>query len=145
MNRGLRRAAAHEVLAGRLYQRGQTLTWPADQKRRLLSETGATVVVNLWNKVDPDLTGVININWPIAGNVVPPDADAMVRSLSLLMGAGHVLLVQCEAGVNRSVWLCGRLVATRLGVSGQAALDVMRATVPGLRLRPALQLDLETR
>lgn len=132
------RMAANEVIPGKLYQRAHFLTWTAGQKQALLERLGVTVVVNLWLKVDPDLSGqCIYLNWPIAGNRVPPDTKAMTNLVNHLLDTGHVVLVHCEAGRNRSAWFCARLAAMR-GVGSVPALE----RIPGAKLRPELLKDL---
>jgi hypothetical protein len=139
------RRGINEIVPGKLYQRGHMLTWPAADKHRMLDELGITVVVNLWLKVDPDLSGrVIYINWPISGAAVPPDADAMTAFVSGLLSSGHVVLVHCEAGKNRSVWFCARLLRMAFGPSarGTNVLDLVKRKVPGTSLRSQLERDV---
>lgn len=111
------REGLHEIIPGRLYQRGNMLKWPAARKRQVLGERGISVVVNCWNKVDPDLSGMVDhyLDWPIATNELPPDADLVTEYVAGLVRAGHIALIHCEAGVNRSVWFALR-VALELGV-----------------------------
>lgn len=138
------RAGFTEVLPGRLYQRGQFLTWPARQKRKLLDNLGITVVVNLWHKIDADLSpddhGRIYINW----HVSPSDAATvknawpLVELLAKLMHRGERVLVHCEAGRGRSVWLCAELVKAVTGMSGLEALSHVRERIPAENMRPEL-------
>lgn len=136
------RAWARDVVPGRLYQRGHFLTWPSEQKWDMLRELNIKTVVNLWVKVDPDLSnsaGLVYITWPIAGDEVPPDADLMVPFLARLLDRGP-MLVQCEAGVNRSLWLCGRLMAAR-GFKGNVALGTVLALAKG-KMKSVFQADI---
>lgn len=140
------RAAMIEILEPkRLWQRGHFLTWPAEQKLGMLRSVNVTTVVNLWTKVDPDLSGgeILYINWPISSEAVPPEASAMVAFLSTIMShRPGGILIHCEAGVNRSIWLCARLLAERNGMSRQAALAAVKQRVLRANLRPALAADL---
>lgn len=138
------RRGVNEIVPGKLYQRGHFLTWPAADKARMLDELGITVVVNLWNKVDPDLSGRTVINWPISGAKVPPEADAMVALVSRLVTEGHVVLVHCEAGKNRSVWFCARLLTQAFGPAtrGTKVLEAVLRKVPGAKMRPELEKDI---
>jgi predicted protein tyrosine phosphatase len=100
-----------EVIPG-LYQRGSMLSWPYAQKQEAMRRQGITVVFNLWNKVDPDLSGqCLYVNWPIRGNAMPNHADLMADFAASLLISGERVLVHCEAGVNRSVWFCAAIVA----------------------------------
>lgn len=145
------RAAMHEVLTPkRLWQRGQFLTWPAEQKWGMLRSVNVTTVVNLWTKVDPDLSapspnggGILYINWPITSDRVPPETDSMVAFLATLMiTKPGGMLVHCEAGVNRSAWLCARLIAAVEIVSRPDALEWVTNRINRVNLRPALAADL---
>jgi protein-tyrosine phosphatase len=135
-----RRASARTIAPGRLYQRGHFLTWPRAQKWSLIEELGIRTVVNLWVKVDPDLSndkGLLYINWPIPGDRIPPDVDLMVPWLAKLLDRGP-MLVQCEAGVNRSMWLCGRLLVARGVRPGEALGTVLE----GGRIKSVFQADI---
>lgn len=124
------RGAFNEIIPG-LYQRGNFLKWPYDQKRLTLQRHGISVVFNLWNKVDPDLSGqVLYVNWPIAGNAMPEHAELMVTYAASLHAAGEILLVHCEAGVNRSAWFCAEIVARALDCSYDEALARVQRKVP---------------
>ena len=139
------RMNANTVLLDRLYQRGEFLKWTYDQKQDLLSELGVDVVVNLWGKVDPDLSSngqnLIYLSTAVSsrGN---PDADQMVAFVAGLMRSGHAVLVHCEAGVNRSAWFCARLIVA-LGLGSPVdAWQMVEAAVPRAKLRPDLWRDL---
>lgn len=123
-----------EVIPG-LYQRGNFLSWPYKQKTEMLQRNGITVVYNLWSKVDPDLSGqCLYINWPIRGNAYPEHALEMVSHASNLLASGEVLLVHCEAGVNRSAWFCAAIVARVNGWPYERALQLVQQRIP--RARP---------
>lgn len=137
------RAGFNEIIPSLLWQRGQFLTWPASRKRKALDERGISVVVNLWHKIDPDLSperhGPIYLNWHISPSQ-PADevSEVIVGTLVYLLETGNGMLVHCEAGHGRSAWLCARLVAAYAGMPFSEALEFVRARVPGMDVRPAL-------
>lgn len=124
------RGGVVEVIPG-LYQRGNFLKWTYQQKQDLLREHGISVVVNLWNKVDPDLSGqCLYINWPIRGNAYPDQATAMIELVAARLVSGEHVLVHCEAGVNRSAWFCAELVAHATGWPYEQALAHVKTRIP---------------
>lgn len=140
------RAALRTIIPGKLYQRGQFLTWPYNQKHRLLREHGITFVVNLWHKIDPDLSssqlGWLYLNWLCSPSHVPPAADLMTNFVTLALEDGHRVLVHCEAGRGRSVWFVTRVLATYRNIPGPAALAEVETSVPNHNLRSDLREDL---
>ena len=124
------RAQAVTILEDRIYQRGQFLTWPRDQKVEMLRRNGIDVVVNMWSKVDPDLSGeCLYVCWECSPSALPADAEHMISFLLGLLAADHRVLVHCEAGRGRSVWLATRLLAARTGWSRIVALAHVRSMV----------------
>jgi protein-tyrosine phosphatase len=128
-----KRASVNEILPGRIYQRGQFLTWPYEQKWRLLEELGIDVVVNLWSKVDPDLSsgdlGRMYLCWLISPSEVPDHAEAFIGFLAYLVNQGKKILIHCEAGRGRSVWLATRILAAVEGITRAEALSRVEATM----------------
>lgn len=141
------RAAANVVIPDLLFQRGNFLTWPYAQKQRLLADNQITVVVNLWTKVDSDLStdepGRVYLHWPIPGDRVPAEWRLMRSFLGALLRANRRVLVHCEAGVNRSVWLCALLLADLEDISGTEALQRVEAAIGRIHVRSALREHLE--
>lgn len=155
------RAALNEIIPHRLYQRGQFITWPYEQKKRTLDRHGVTIVVNLWAKVDPDLarddTGRVYLNWVCSPSELPPDADATVAYLANLLARGrvervlgedkagynHCALIHCEAGRGRSVWLTARLAQALQPERDRAAVarEVLER-VGSYDVKPVLANDL---
>jgi hypothetical protein len=139
------RGGVNEILPGVLYQRANMLKWPKEQKEKLLDELGITVVVNLWSKVDPDMShpSRIYLNYPMTSK--SPDentAHVMTAAVVDLLLAGHKVLIHCEAGRNRSVWLTTRVVARMKAWSIREAGAHVYAAVPGAKLRPELADNL---
>src|ERR1700693_5171723 len=120
------RAGVNVILEGKLYQRGQFLTWPFKQKWKLLDQYGITFVVNLWSKVDPDLSssklGQTYLNWVCSPSDVPDNATLLVNIIAGMIDVGAVVLVHCEAGRGRSVWLSARVLAEIEGITRSEAL-----------------------
>jgi protein-tyrosine phosphatase len=139
------RQGVNEVLTGRLYQRGHFLSWPAADKAKLLDGLGIDVVVNLWHKMDADLSndqGRIYIHLPMR-SVQPGEAErVMVFAVHRLMASGRKVLVHCEAGRNRSAWFCAKLVERAEAVTPWEAWELVKERVPGASLRPELKKDL---
>lgn len=149
-----RRGGVNTIIPGRLYQRANFLTWPYLQKKSLVDALGVNVVVNLWRPIDSDMADhriargrhaghdAIYLNWHMRTDAVPDGADLLVGFLTDLLRQGRVMLVHCEAGRNRSAWLCTRLVAKFQNINGEQAREVVREAVPASKLSPALLADV---
>lgn len=139
------RAAMSEIVPG-LFQRGNFHNWPRSQKWRMLEASGITMVVNVWHKVDPDLSAdegrVAYLVWPVVSTGLPKNADSVVDFLAGQLAQGEKLLVHCEAGVNRSSWLCARLLMAWKGMSREEAWATVKKANPSAELRPELEADL---
>lgn len=135
-----------EVLPGKLYQRGQFLTWPCRKKWAVLDKVGVSMVVNLWSKVDPDLssetTGFVYLNWVCSPSEVPPNSQVLIDVVVGAMRAGHCVLIHCEAGRGRSVWLTGKVFAAYKSIAGSAALEQMALCGVRENLTAVLRKDL---
>lgn len=138
------RAQATAILEGHIYQRGQFLTWPREQKAEMIRRLGVTVVVNMWSKVDPDMSGlgVIYLCWECSPSALPEDGETIIGTLSSLLAVGHRVLVHCEAGRGRSVWLVTRLLAGYTGCTRRQALAQVRLATSD-SLKGELLADLE--
>lgn len=141
------RAGVNEVIPGKLYQRGKFITWPQRQKREMLKELGVTMVVNLWSKIDSDLEaeeqGVTYLNYLASPSSVPRNAGALVSFITRMINEGHVVLIHCEAGRGRSVWLTAA-VAQHLQQhrpKAEVAREVL-AAVGSYDVKEALSEDL---
>jgi protein-tyrosine phosphatase len=143
---GRKRQGVNVIIPGLLYQRGHFLTWTYEQKQTLLEDLGVSVVVNLWHRVDPDLSrdipGTVYLNYPMSPSAMPSDLAAIEDLLARLLSAGHVTLIHCEAGKGRSVWLSTRLLARQLGIPKAQAWALVKQVVPGYRVHGPLLADL---
>jgi protein-tyrosine phosphatase len=132
------RAGVNEILPGQLYQRGNFLAWPAAQKHEMLKELGIDLVLNVWLKVDPDLSGMMYLNVPLLSRSVPPAFDYVCRAVAASILKGHVALVHCEAGKNRSVFACARIVMLLNKWSADQAMDYVLQRVPNAKVNDHL-------
>jgi len=114
------RNAVNEVIAGRLYQRGQILTWQREKKYRILQDLGIKTVVNFWPKLDPDMgeAGINYLHLPAVQSeqMLERRMETTARLVAQLSEEGAVLAL-CEAGMTRSVYFCVLLVSQLLGIS----------------------------
>jgi hypothetical protein len=145
-----KRAGVNEVISGSLYQRGHFLTWPYAKKWQMLDSLDIDVVVNLWRPIDSDIANpglgrmVAYLNWPMMTDKVPENTKALVAFVAYLIRQGHTALIHCEAGVNRSAWLCARVVREVAGVAPEQALSQVQQAIPKARINPALVRDVLT-
>ena len=115
------RSAVNEIVPGRIYQRGQILTWQREKKYTMLKEHGIRTVVNFWPKVDPDMTEAPIDNYLLLA--APKSSQMLDRRMELAvpyivaLSEESPVLVLCEAGVTRSVYFCVLLVAKIEGIS----------------------------
>lgn len=133
------------IVPDRLYQRGQFVTFPVEAKMQMLEAYKIDVVVNLWSRPDPELhqhTGLIYLHWPIGGSQPPVIKWPLIHALVSYMNEGKRVLVHCEAGVNRSIWLSAILKARFELISGQDAFAELLHHVGRTKLRPGLMADL---
>lgn len=139
-----RRNVINCPLFGRVYQRGQMLSWTLEQKLRVVADLQLAVVVNLWPKLDPDWgnTGVIYWQVPTPRSIAVVE-DTRYRLLAATVARLGPVLVLCEAGKTRSACFVG-LVLEAMGDSRANALGRLRATIPGLGLKPEMLRYFET-
>lgn len=137
------RGALNVVLPGKVYQRGQILSWQRDKKYALLREYGIGTVVNFWPKLDPDMGEApvdtyLHLACPRSEQVLEERVERAVPFVASLAARAPVLVL-CEAGVTRSVYFCVRLVAELEGLSLPAAharvKGLLRTNLKGFMLR----------
>lgn len=131
------------MVTPRLFQRANFLTWDLKGKRAMLEDLRIDIVVNLWDKADPDLSnGLVRyLNWPMSGIQPPADASLLATFLANCMMHGRHVLVHCEAGRNRSVWLCARILVAG-GADPSSALGIVKAHVPQAKVNSRLVADV---
>lgn len=141
----MRTVRLNEILPNKLYQRGQFVTFPWQAKMDMLNKYDIGLVVNLWVRPDPELhtkQGLIYIHWPISGAERPRMADSMIDLINDHMCSGTKILIHCEAGVNRSIWLAAKLVARYNNISGSESLEHVKSIVSHTKMRSGLVTDL---
>lgn len=130
-----KRAGINEVLPGRLYQRGQILTWQREKKYELFTRLGIHTVINFWPKMDPDLAESPAVNYLQLSAVqsemmLERRMDVMAAATAGLLAAGPgSALVLCEAGKTRSVYFCILVVSRVQQVSLEEARRRVLAAV----------------
>lgn len=145
---GNTRKGINVILPGRLYQRGQILTWKLKEKERFLESHGIGLVVNFWPKIDYDMGELPPIYWyaPV------PHADDMVSSRIVrladcaadLMAKENIgMLSLCEAGKTRSIFFAILVMSNLLGCTLKEAYGRFRAMNIGSKLRPNMIRYLE--
>lgn len=132
------RQRINEVVTGKVFQRGNMLTWPRELKNKMMAERNVGVVVNLWTRLDPDLTDA-PIDWYL---YIPiPPADTLTTKV--MIGAKAVAeyleahpnksaLILCEAGVTRSALFAGVVSCMLAGMTGAEMYPYLAEAIPGL-------------
>ena len=113
----------HAIIPSKLYQRGEFECTDAH-----LAENGIKLVVGLAGKRD------MSLKIPYIWNPIPDgkklDPDAIIKLARTVIEEhnrlGGAILVHCHAGRNRSGLLSALLVMAFKGVTGKAAVDVVR-------------------
>lgn len=104
------RGALNEILTGRLYQRGQIMTWQREKKYSLLQEYGIKTVINFWPKIDPDMGEAPIDNYlhlaAVKSELMLEHRMTQAADMVARLSATSPTLVLCEAGVTRSVYFC---------------------------------------
>jgi protein-tyrosine phosphatase len=115
---------------GTLLVSGDIEGWESVLARRV------DTVVDLDGYVDAGLPELPNrllyVYYPIFDEDLPDLAklEAIARMIADLVGSGHVVLVHCRMGLNRSNLVVATAL-TYLGMTGAEALDHLRRLRPG--------------
>lgn len=136
------RKSVNTILEGQLYQRGQMLTWPREDKVAMLQTHPVKVVVNFWPKMDAEwsdlpLAWYLYVPTARSQDMLGPPVMAAARAIAAWLktpGAGGALIL-CEAGKTRSVFFC-TLVLVEMGWPAARALQHMQQVVPANQLKP---------
>ncbi|HSF02901.1 MAG TPA: hypothetical protein VLA62_07820 [Solirubrobacterales bacterium] len=116
--------------AGTLLVSGVIDDWP------LLRAHGVDAIVDMDGDVDPGLPEVPNellyVYFPILDENLPAlhKLDALGRMVADLVDGGHVVLVHCRLGFNRSM-LVAATALSYLGHAGPEIIVHMRQVRPG--------------
>lgn len=124
----------HEIIPGRLYQRGEFDGFSPEAKLARLRELGIRYVVNLVKNIDEDIASEVTyFHHPIPdGKRIEPGALlGLARGVATLMGSmGGATLVHCHAGRNRSGLLNALIARELLGLPGSEALGLVQERRP---------------
>lgn len=134
------RNAVNEIVPGKIYQRGQILTWQREKKYRILSDLGIRYVVNFWPKLDPDLAeadidGYFCLPAVRSEQMLEPRIEVAARWIARLCKDKPVLVL-CEAGVTRSVYFCVLVTSLLLQIPLHVAKDRVVAQTGRTSLKP---------
>lgn len=125
----------YEIIPNKLYMSRKTSGISVENKLRSIMERDIDVVVNLCCATDEELKYEVfeYIRFP-QPDKVRPDVDAYNRMAEYLIGKmekGHVVLVHCAGGRNRSGFMCALLLMHWTGMSGIEARKVIQEKRPG--------------
>lgn len=135
------RNAINEIIPGKLYQRGQILSWPREDKLAMLKERNISIVVNLWPKIDSDFSGsdldlYLYLPVPRSKDMTSFTVRAMATAVAaMLLKRKKAALVLCEAGVTRSVFFCVLVVSAMKGISLGKAYSLVEMLLPKHRMK----------
>lgn len=140
---GNTRKGINEILSGRLYQRGQILSWKLREKERFLTNYGIGLVVNFWPKIDHDMGELSPIYWyvpvPHADDMVSSRIVTLAKSAASIMEKENIILLSlCEAGKTRSIFFAILIMAEILGCSKKEAYEIFTQKGIGSKLRPSM-------
>ena len=133
------RKAVNTIVKGRLYQRGQILTWKYDEKVSLLNDLHVGVVVNFWPKVDPDMTDTWYFHLPSgSAEMMDPKIEYMACAVADLLRVDKSIsaLILCEAGKTRSVFFATLVMADLLNIDTIQAYKKISKLLPTNKLKP---------
>jgi len=103
--------------------------WKADP-----FETGASAVVDLAFRpsVERAPRDRIYVHWPIEDGPIPPEGvmRALCSLLAEWLSRDLVVLVHCDAGMNRSALIAARVLMAQ-GMDAEEVIARMRAARPG--------------
>lgn len=137
----------YEIIPKKLYMSRKTNGISVENKLCSIMERDIDVIVNLCCATDEDLKYDVfeYIRFP-QPDKVRPDIDAYNRMAEYLIGKmekGHVVLVHCSGGRNRSGFMCALLVMHWTGVSGIEARKLIQEKRPGSLSRKIITDELD--
>lgn len=138
----------YEILPGQLYQRGKLHHYTLEPKMAGILRYGITRIVALAPPVpDPDLVGWDGfLNFPIPDGRLKNRLAILALACDLAAGIedGGCVLTMCNAGRNRSGLLSALIVRELSGISGAAAMEVVRLHRPRAIANPNFEEFLES-
>ncbi|MCJ7761077.1 dual specificity protein phosphatase family protein [Candidatus Bathyarchaeota archaeon] len=137
----------YEIIPNKLYMSRKTSGISVENKLRSIMERDIDVVVNLCCATDEELKYEVfeYIRFPQPDKVCP-DVNAYNRVAEYLIGKmekGHVVLVHCAGGRNRSGFMCALLLMHWTGMSGIEARKVIQEKRPGSLSRKIINDELD--
>lgn len=124
----------HEIIPGRLYQRGEFSTFSPKEKLEELRQRDIRYVINLVKRGDPDLPAhVFYFHKPIPDGRHTPLEELMELArlvVKMMRYEGGAALTHCHAGRNRSGFFNALIAREWLGISGAEALALVRDRRP---------------
>lgn len=120
------------IIPNKLYQSGLLPLRGLEYKRKLLSQYGITIVVNLSHTPDQHLEhwGGAYYHYVIEDDQIPPEQYLFLERLADLLADaiqdGACVLCHCAAGLNRSGLLNALIVMRLLGIPGGQAIELIR-------------------
>jgi len=124
----------YEIIPNKLYVSRKTNDVPIEKKLPQLEELGIDVIVNMCCEKDEDLVyemyEYISFYQPDGKS---PNVEAYDRMAQYLVGkieVGHVVLVHCKHGRNRSGFLAGVVVMYLKNISGKKARMLVQEKRP---------------
>lgn len=135
------RSALNVIVPGKLYQRGQILSWQQDVKKQMMGERGISVVVNFWPKLDCDLYDLpveVYLHIPAfrSHKMLESHIQTSAKYVAdLIRNDNKGVLVLCEAGVTRSVYFCILVVSELHGIPIKEAYDYVKSKLPKISMK----------
>src|SRR5262245_51295733 len=141
----VRRRAFSEIFPDKIYQRGQIFTWPRTVKEQHFKQYGIKIVVNLWTKIDVDMTDVgldMYLYLPTGSGEEEMKGSWILQSAELVgkllqTPEKYAALIVCESGVTRSVFFSALVLHHMgLGLSLEDAGYHVISQLGGHRMKP---------
>lgn len=135
------RKSINEIIPGKLYQRGQILTWPLKDKFALIEEYNIGLAINLWPKLDPDMSNLPCMYWYLPSTSQDMLSDkiglmAETAATFIMENYPETVLVMCEAGKTRSVFFAGLMLLYLKNLNGSRAIKYINDHIPGHKMKP---------
>lgn len=138
----------YEILPGQLYQRGKLHHYSHEKKSEGLLRYGITHVVSLappTPDLDLAMSDIEYVHLPIPDGILKEPSKVVLLDLAnQLVEDGACVLTICNAGRNRSGLLSALIVREASGISGSAAMGVVRLHRPRALANQSFEAFLES-
>jgi protein-tyrosine phosphatase len=130
-----RKIKLHEILPGKLYQRGEFKDFPLLDKLHVFEVNQIHLVANLIKNKDHELAEkVAYFHYPIPDNKLSEkDKEILLKaakSFADSIAFGNAALVHCHAGRNRSALFSALICMSYLEINGKEAIELLREKRP---------------